>query len=767
MSAEKGKIGRGNIATKYLDLFKDKRVIGLIALQVIMDGLSKQVPMTAVVMEISKRLEDELRQTKFDKEFPKESRWAMEKALKGKAYHRTRTVATYYQNKHGMEWTNWPKPDKVHLGRTVVDLIIQATGIIEMIRLPKKDKSVYYLKATAKTREWLEKYAQRSALMNPVNMPTLIPPRRFESATSGGYYTHYIPPLKLVKTRNKAYLEELDGLQEEMAPVYECVHALAETPWKVNTSILSIMDTLWNADSTLADLPHRMDKDLPPCPVCGRFMDDETYRDKSHTCFKDNPDALRAWKQKAILVHEFNASRWSKEIQTRRLLKVAHLYADEERFYFPYQLDFRGRVYAVPDYLNPQGSDKGKGLLLLAEGKPIDSEGADLWFCVHGANLYGYDKDSLDGRRDWAMEHKDEIISCATNPYENLWWAEADKPWQFLAWAMEFKGYTEQGKGFISHIPVAMDGTCNGLQHFSAMLRDEVGGRATNLIPSDKPQDIYGIVAKHTVQKLEHMIKTSDDDEEIDMANKWLAMGITRKTTKRPVMVLPYGGTLYSCREYVEDWLKEHLDICPWNPSRLMKPTQFLAKVIWEAIGETVISARNAMGWLQSVAKVVGSEGLPVSWTTPSGFPVQQAYYSTKSRLVKTRLAGQAISLSLTEETDKIDKRRQAQAVSPNFVHSLDASAMVFAVRLARKMGINSFAMVHDSYGTHASDAPALAQALREAFVEMYAKRDVLNEFRDHMIAMVSEENAKDICPIPPKGNLDIAEVKNSLYFFA
>jgi DNA-directed RNA polymerase len=37
---------------------------------------------------------------------------------------------------------------------------------------------------------------------------------------------------------------------------------------------------------------------------------------------------------------------------------------------------------------------------------------------------------------------------------------------------------------FVSHLPVAFDGSCNGLQNYSMMLRDEVGGAATNLVPS-------------------------------------------------------------------------------------------------------------------------------------------------------------------------------------------------------------------------------------------------------------------------------------------
>ena len=43
----------------------------------------------------------------------------------------------------------------------------------------------------------------------------------------------------------------------------------------------------------------------------------------------------------------------------------------------------------------------------------------------------------------------------------------------------------------ISHLPISMDGSCNGYQHLSAMGLDPIGGRATNLMPFDDPEDIY------------------------------------------------------------------------------------------------------------------------------------------------------------------------------------------------------------------------------------------------------------------------------------
>jgi DNA-directed RNA polymerase len=59
-----------------------------------------------------------------------------------------------------------------------------------------------------------------------------------------------------------------------------------------------------------------------------------------------------------------------------------------------------------------------------------------------------------------------------------------------------------------------------------------------------------------------------------------------------------------------------------------------------------------------------------------------------------------------------------------------------------------------------------LATCLREAFVELY-QHDVLEEFRNSMLAMLPVEQHEQIPPCPAKGDLDLHAVKASLYFFA
>ena len=66
-----------------------------------------------------------------------------------------------------------------------------------------------------------------------------------------------------------------------------------------------------------------------------------------------------------------------------------------------------------------------------------------------------------------------------------------------LATCMEISNAIRSGdpENFISHLPVHQDGSCNGLQHYAALGRDEYGGRQVNVLPSDRPEDVYAEVS--------------------------------------------------------------------------------------------------------------------------------------------------------------------------------------------------------------------------------------------------------------------------------
>jgi Autographiviridae RNA polymerase len=189
--------------------------------------------------------------------------------------------------------------------------------------------------------------------------------------------------------------------------------------------------------------------------------------------------------------------------------------------------------------LNPQGDDVNRALVTFANGKPITTDEQGSWLAIHGANCYGIDKVSFVERVRWVERNERMILASAADPLENLDWSKADEPWQFLAFCFEWAAFQREGFGFASSLPVRMDGTCNGLQHFSALLRDEKGGAAVNLIASEAPQDIYQHVADRVVE-----ILSGKNDA---MAKEWLGIEITRDLVKKSAEVqyeMHYGGDL-------------------------------------------------------------------------------------------------------------------------------------------------------------------------------------------------------------------------------
>ena len=179
------------------------------------------------------------------------------------------------------------------------------------------------------------------------------------------------------------------------------------------------------------------------------------------------------------------------------------------------------------------------------------------------------------------------------------------------------------------------------------------------------------------------------------------------------------------------------------------------------------------MKYLQDMAGVMNKLGLPIKWTTPAGFPVVQKYMDRKERRIKTKIGDSIVKLNISEESaTDLDKTKQKSAISPNYVHSLDAAALMKTVNACLVQGIGNFAMIHDSYGTHAADSVALAATLRRTFVEMFGGEGVnpLGQWKNEVLASVPEPmltELPDLPVLPATGELEVGEVARSPFFFA
>ena len=241
----------------------------------------------------------------------------------------------------------------------------------------------------------------------------------------------------------------------------------------------------------------------------------------------ENEEARKQWRRQASEVHARNRRTNGRRAAVSQRLWLADRFKDEPEIFFPHSLDWRGRAYPLPAVLSPQGDDTSKGLLRFAEGRPLGQTGA-WWLKVHIANLAGVDKCSFGDRVRWVHDNEDVILDSGVNPLGgSMWWAKQENPWQMLAACFEYVGYALEGDSYVSHLPIAVDGSCSGLQHFSAMLRDRQGGEAVNLVPMAEPQDIYQRLADRVADRVVEDAEAEAEDDELKLASRSVCLGLT------------------------------------------------------------------------------------------------------------------------------------------------------------------------------------------------------------------------------------------------
>lgn len=683
----------------------------------------------------------------------------------------------------GFTFVKHTAKERTSLGMQLLAVLVETTDFFVFQEVSEDGKTQplqllptdVFLKAIANAED-------KSVSLAITYVPTIIPPKPWTSMWDGGYYgalsqnktlMRYIPYARSSQTR-KLYTSRLNEL--DLSSVYSAVNAIQATAYRINKPVLDILKYYLSIGGGIAGLA-----ETKPLEQLPRFP--HAYED-----IKEDEELLKAFKahkKKMVeVVHKEN-QRKGKALRAVMILKTAEDFAKYDSIWFPMNIDFRGRVYPIPTGLNPQGDDMTKSLLQYANPVPVSTEDAPdalKWLAIHGAGLAGHDKIPLEDRVAWVEENKQHILSSAENPLDFPWWQEQDKPWQFLAWAMEYKRALEyldsHGTlaGFDCRCTIAYDGTCSGLQHYSCLLRDPVGGSAVNLIDHDKPSDIYREVSDKvlTMVKKDVMEGTTKGKERKDgtfgpgtkqMAEAWLAHGINRKVCKRPVMTLAYGSGQYGFADQIyEDTTRDNPHFAGVGDRQA---AQYLAKLTWKAVQTTVVAAIEGMECLKKIATALAKADMPVEWVTPMGLPIQQMYLARKTESFQLRLGNAStryrIYVTTVSENEDVDRHKQATGVAPNFIHSLDATHLMMSINEASKEGCVNFSTVHDSFGTSLGEAARLRRIIRQQMVKLYTEHDPLADFLRHAEELLGEP--LDI-ELPKKGSLDINCILDSKFVF-
>ncbi|QDP54765.1 MAG: putative RNA polymerase [Prokaryotic dsDNA virus sp.] len=732
------KPGRRHRAVPYFELLPKDLTAALIARSVL-DSVSHKKAFTRSAMQVASILEDECRYMALAQSDPGLWTQVKRKVREYMGYSVKRRTVIAMMNKMEHSFIRWTQQDKLQVGTVAIQLLAEATGLIEIrTRTTIFGKSRTEVVAADKTMRWLEESHARSELLSPIYMPCLERPKDWTDPFNGGFHTADLHKRTLVKSWDRAYLEDIKD--DPMPELYEAVNTIQSTMFKVNGWLLDVMKYYWENDLEVSGLPLRHNIEVPARPVD----------------IAENTESRKSWRREAAAVHDHNARSKAERLMLAKVVHVAEKYCGKSMA-FVAQLDWRSRCYATSYHLHPQGPDYVKALLLFDKGKPLLTEDAVRWFKISGANCWGLTKSTYEERVAWVDANEQMILEIARDPKGNRSFEGADEPWQFLAWCNEYRQFKELGDDYISRIPVALDATQSGVQVLSLLLRDPVGAKATNCTPSERPQDLYQLVADKVIE----LLKAKGDDP---IAQMWLNFGIDRKSTKRICMTKIYSAQLFSAMGYVREWAVDKAgDKSALPTENDYRACLYLARTIWAAMDECISGAQRCMDWLGQVADICVKARVPVRWNTPIGFHVKQDYRKFRSRSVKTRIGDTIRQHKLREETDAMDRRKMINGLVPNFVHSLDAALLYKTVNCASTMGVRNFAVVHDSFATLAADTEKLATAIRTSAAEMFSE-DILMDFKLGVESMLP--GIEPLPDLPEYGTLDPSVVKESLFFF-
>lgn len=756
-------VGRKGPKRMHLKLLKgiDFDKLAMFTLYRVIECVYKPASITRVAASIGQMVEDELRFSQFEIELPDYYN-AVIRDLDHRhstQYRHRHRVLVSTMNEKEVEWHSWS--NEIHVGVGLILLGAAESGS-DLIQRGRKGQSAT-IEPTQEVIDWIEKHDESIEVMLPDRMPCIREPNDWVDWKDGGFYTSRLRGLTpLVKTRSGQQRDTQAPLLDTacMPTVLNSVNAMQRTSWSINRPILEIVREVWDRGLEIG-MPRSQPFEIPTAPL----GEDQKPGDLSGVA------KLRfdEWKAEARTLHGLESERKAALMSVVRAMRMASRLEHLELLWMVYQLDFRSRTYTTTSGVSPQGSDVSKALLEFGEAKMLGKRGW-YWFKVHGANKYGYDKEDYDDRIKWVEDRAASIIAAGTDPMGNAdVWKDADKPFQFLAWCIEYSNAVRTAGGperFMSRLPVALDGSCNGLQHFSAMLRDPVGGKSVNLLPGRKPADIYQDVADVATARLQELL-TNPAHEHYALAANWMELfrrlskgKMGRKVAKKPVMTLPYGSTLQTCTQSVHGWyLEQKVDFFPKNTA--FKHSVFLSKILWDSIGKVVIAARAAMDWLQKCARILAKADEPIIYVNPLGFPMVQFSPKMEQTRIEAQIGGR-LQIQLRKEIPGVDMYKAASGSSPNLVHDIDGTHMHMVVEEGSKRGMTHFAMIHDDFGVHACYIDEWHEIIRDKFIELHGECNILEDFKEQQEARTGVE----LPPIPQVGNLDLNQVRKSLFFF-
>ena len=607
------------------------------------------------------------------------------------------------------QWKPWGRGNRVKLGGWLLSCVIDTSKWFEKEIRRTGRKTTSHVVPTAEFMAIKDQVMYNAELFSPLAWPMLIEPNDWTPEKPGGYLLN-----EIMRGHDMVRRGGSSRIQGEKP--FEFLNKIQKVAYTLNPFTVKVAEILQGKGLSVGKFQPICNHELPPKPYD----------------IAENAESRKAYRRTAAEVRNLMAQEFKKSCRTRMTMETVERFKNKEKFYIPWSFDYRGRVYPIPAFLTPQDTDWGKSLIRFADESFMDDE-AERWIRFQVATCYGLDKETLNDRLAWTYENEWLIERIACEPIDSLPnWEEVEEPWQFLAACDEMYHCVIKRDRISTGLPIAIDATCSGLQILAGLAKDKSTAELVNVLPSDKPQDAYKVIAE-----------TSKPNIPLKLRPDW-----DRKCTKRTVMTIPYNAKPFSNRTYIREALKDkEIEIDKEDLTQTVKAVR-------DAMNVIVPGPMRVMKWIEDeVSKAIKRGATELKWVTPSGFIVSQQIFKKEYERITLQVLGQCNMRVSTGDTGTVDKARHKAATAPNLIHSLDASLLCLSALDFN----NPIALIHDSVLCRATDMTELSRIVREKYMHLFAEHDYLTDFANQIGAETEP---------PIIGDLKPESVIESTYFF-
>jgi hypothetical protein len=477
--------------------------------------------------------------------------------------------------------------------------------------------------------------------------------------------------------------------------------------------------------------------------------------DKNRSMYKEILSELKKIKSKLSEVDKYN----------RIIVPLINNYKNIENVYFPYNFDFRGRVYPYNTEINHINGLLYRSLFLSKDEEILDINILRIYIsrCYFKNKLLN----KLELKRFFEIEN--EVIN-----FRNLkiFKTEKNNNCGLLAGCLEYEKYLNFIKknsnlNYKSNFLISVDAHCSGTQLLGLLLRDYSALKALNLIMDNKTKrlnDFYLYIIELYLNFLNTVDCSKEEFKKYELSKNLYKEYYSelfefsdenkiklRQLFKKSIMTFAYGLSIDTYLKEIKETFSSLYENKYGNQVLAIFENVRQVFIDFYSYYKKNVKLGTFYSYLQEFVECFNKNDKGIKYQTITGSSLTHRYVKEFSKKIDLRIAvfkklqvlinsDKKLPLKKIPSTinlnffdyDLIDTSKQKTAFCANFIHSIDSGLLLSVLK--KLFDLNIFCLpIHDCFLIHPKNYDFLLSQYNLKLVELFLEED------DYLVTFLDE----------------------------